>query len=301
MVRYLYYLILDGDRFNTLWRYSLLTETTATPMITSSDIQSSTVETLSSNTPIATSDSVYSTHGDTTTTTIQTTSESTSAVVIDNDNISNTTIVEGIFYILYSFIGDIEFVDNDNNIIVIDGSNIESTGSISIYSTLVLTGNATLTSSECISSFNESQIIIDLTTRPQDESEVLSYNCLTIPELDVALQGSYADGCIPRYEVQQTSLILIFDTPSCQDANTTPSDDIGGIILIISIIAAVIVIGVIFLVVFSNKEMRSKIFVNRTDTTNQDMNNLTDKMKQVDEQIASTTADVDRLNHILDQ
>lgn len=51
----------------------------------------------------------------------------------------------------------------DNGIIVIDGSQISSTGSISIYSDIQLKGDATITTSKCIASYNSSKIIIDLT------------------------------------------------------------------------------------------------------------------------------------------
>lgn len=135
------------------------------------------------------------------------------------------------------------------NIIVIDDSHISSTGTISIYTDIILIGDTTISTTKCISAFNNSQVIIDLTKRSKEETEVLAYNCLTVPDLDVELRGSYADGCVPRYEVQQTSLVLVFDTESCQDS----VDNTGLIIGVISgIVALCIVIGIILVLLLSH-------------------------------------------------
>lgn len=231
-------------------------------------------------------------------------STSSSAVVIDNENISNITDIDGINNINIPLIlGDIIILDsnNDDTVVILDGSKITSTGTVSIYTDIILQGDATITSSKCISTYNNSNIVIDLTTRTKDELEVLKYNCTNIPELDIELQGSYSDGCIPRYEIKQTSLILIFDTQSCQEPNT--ENDIWiPIIIIGSIVCVCMIIIILFIIVYTNESIRANIFINRTATkTSISMTDIGNKMKRIDEQIESTTAKVNQLNAILDE
>lgn len=146
--------------------------------------------------------------------------------------------------------------DGSNNVIVIDESKISATGTITIYTDILLRGDSTITTSKCISSFNDSQIIIDLTTRSKDQAVVLSYNCNNIPDLSVELRGSYADGCVPRYEVKKSSLILMFDTASCQDDTI---EDTGLIIGVIGgIVALCIVVVVIVIIMMGNDNICAK-------------------------------------------
>lgn len=137
-----------------------------------------------------------------------------------------------------------------------------------------------------------------MTTRSKDNTVVLSYDCDNIPDLDISLLGSYADGCVPRYEIQQASLILIFDTESCRNNEETPWVPI---ILIGVIIFVCIVIAVVLVTVFTNKDLKRRIFSNRTkDTAPNVAMSTINKMELVDTQIESTTARVDNLNKILD-
>lgn len=206
---------------------------------------------------------------------------------------------------LHSYEGDVVFIDtkeDSDNTIVIEGSKISSTGTISIYSDIVLEGDTTITSSKCISAYNNSRIIIDLTERSKDEVEVLTYNCVNIPVLDIALTGSFSDGCIPRYEVKQTSLILIFDTASCQTEGNQ-DEFLVPVIILVSVVTLLIVVGVILIVVFTNDKIRTNIFHNRTkaEINEVEMAAIDEKMKCVDAQIASTTALVEKLNNVLDE
>lgn len=137
--------------------------------------------------------------------------------------------------------------------IVIDNVEISSTGTISIYTDIKLEGNSKIRTSKCISAYNNSQIIVDLTSRSKQESEVVSYNCATKPDLNIDLIGSYEDGCVPRYDVQQSSIILLLDTQSCTSPST--DDNMTMIIaVIVSVAALCIIIGVILVIVFVNKK-----------------------------------------------
>lgn len=135
----------------------------------------------------------------------------------------------------------------------------------------------------------------------KDRAEVLSYNCQDIPNLDIEVTGSYPDGCIPRYEVQQTSLVLIFDTDSCKESDVDNAGLIVGIIC--AIVAICIIVVVIAVVLSSNDSLNVTILLTRqkkVKRTSVSMNEISSKMKQVDNEINEVNDKVVELNEILD-
>lgn len=169
-------------------------------------------------------------------------------------------------------------------------------GSISIYSDVIITGNAKITSQKCIDVYNGT-IYIDISERDKTEAEVLSYNCENTPDIDVELTGNRTDGCLPRYEIQQRSLILIFDTKSCQ---TSKYDDIILWVILSSIGIGIIIIAIILIVVFQHEGIKRRVFENRTKTTT-NMDEIQRKMQYIDDDIDKVNATVDRLNTMLDE
>lgn len=154
--------------------------------------------------------------------------------------------------------------DGTQNDIIISDVHITVTGMISVYTSIILEGDAMITTTKCISLYNSSRIIIDLTKRSREADIIISYNCANTPDWDIVLQGSYIDGCIPRYEFQQHVLILIFDTDSCQIKTRTVEDYLYSILsMICSILISIIVIGVLFIIVLTNPYIKEKIFSKR--------------------------------------
>lgn len=131
-----------------------------------------------------------------------------------------------------------------------DNVQITAGGTISIYNDILLKGNSKLASKQCIETYNNSTITIDLTTRDKNDIEVLSYNCPNTPDLHFDLIGSYEDGCNPRAEQTQQSLTLLLDTPSCQDKEDT---SMIPAIIISSIVAVVIVIVIVIVIFVTSK------------------------------------------------
>lgn len=192
-------------------------------------------------------------------------------------------------------VGNVIFSNGDDEVIVIEDASVSVGGTVEIYSDILIKGDSKIIAEKCISSYNNSKIRIDLTTRSRDEAEVLRYNCSNIPFLDVELEGTFSDGCVPRYQVRETSLVLLFDTPSCQD------NSLVLVIVICAICGACLIIAVILIILLSNKNIRRRIFINRTKDTAIPMTDIEDKMKLVDDEIESTNKRVKRLHTILDQ
>lgn len=139
-----------------------------------------------------------------------------------------------------------------------------------------------------------------MNTRTKAEKQILSYNCLTVPDLDIELLGSYADGCIPRYEVLKTTLLLVFDTESCQEDQM---DNTGIVIgMIAGIIAILIVITITLVIVLSNDNIRSAIFNSKHEdqSSTEALQDINNKMSQVDAKIEEVNNKVTQLNDMLD-
>lgn len=163
------------------------------------------------------------------------------------------------------------------------GTGIISNGTMHVYTDILLLGDATLKTRKCIEIYNDSAIIIDLSSRLEDEV-VLMFDCKDVPIFNIEFVG-YKDGCIPRYSIDKTSLKLIFDTASC---NSEEESIILPVVIVITIVCMSIMIGIVLIVVFGNNYIYEKIFNSKgkeENVSDNTMMHLENTMKGVDTQL----------------
>lgn len=163
----------------------------------------------------------------------------------------------------------------------------------------MLSGNTTIKTSKCIEASSNTTLVIDVTDR-ETGGVIISYECLTVPDIDIELK--LPEGKCGYVEKTVTSISVVF-TP-CVD-KTNPDDNLALVVFIISVIAFVVIILVVILIVVSIPSVRQKVFPNRTNPKvkkgNQKLSEIQRKLQQVEDQIDEANAGVKRLNTIMDE